>query len=72
MEILEEGGNAFDSAIAVSSVLSVFQPNLGGLGGDGFLLAFYGDDVIVYNGSGKSPSKFDAKRYMMENPLEAL
>lgn len=68
LEVLEEGGNAFDAAIAASAVLSVVLPQTGGLGGDGFMMAFYGDDVIAYMSSGRSPSGFKADEYLKLAP----
>jgi len=69
IEVLESGGNAFDAAIAISSVLSVVHPFSGGLGGDGFLMAIAGDRIIAYNGSGRSPSGFDLEEYISKKPI---
>ncbi|MEM4484805.1 MAG: gamma-glutamyltransferase [Sulfolobales archaeon] len=68
IEVLERGGNAFDAAIAVSAVLSVVQPQMGGPGGDGFMIAFSGNDLIAYASSGRAPKGFDAERYLREKP----
>ena len=69
IEILKRGGNAFDAAIAVSAVLSVVQPHMGGVGGDAFLLGFIGDEVVAYMSSGRSPSGFNAEEFLEKNPL---
>jgi len=69
LEVLEKGGNAFDAAIAVSAVLSVVQPQMGGPGGDGFLLGFLGDEVVAYMSSGRAPSGFKPGEFIEKKPL---
>jgi gamma-glutamyltranspeptidase/glutathione hydrolase len=49
-EVLAQGGNAFDAAVAVSAALSVVEPRGSGMGGGGFYLlhrASDGKDIFV-------------------------
>ena len=49
-EILDQGGNAFDAAVAVAAVLAVVEPYSAGMGGGGFWLlhqAGSGNNVMV-------------------------
>ena len=70
LKVLENGGNAFDAAITVSSVLSVLLPNMGSAGGDGFLLAVDNStDPVAYNGSGRSPQELPVEDYLAEKPV---
>ncbi len=44
LKIIKEGGNAFDAAVTVATVLAVAEPYNSGLGGGGFLLLYRAKD----------------------------
>ncbi|MCK5356186.1 MAG: gamma-glutamyltransferase [Methyloprofundus sp.] len=56
-EILQQGGNVYDAAVAVSAALAVVEPSGSGLGGGGFwLLHRESDDLdIMIDGREKAP-----------------
>jgi gamma-glutamyltranspeptidase/glutathione hydrolase len=57
IDVLKDGGNAFDAALCASAVLSVVKSYHCGLGGDLFGIFYSAQDrtVLVVNGSGRSP-----------------
>lgn len=59
LEVLENGGNAVDAAIAISSVLAVVYPQMTTLGGDNFWLIYNSKtgELKALNASGRSGEK---------------
>ncbi|MFE1960535.1 gamma-glutamyltransferase family protein [Streptomyces sp. NPDC059479] len=57
MAVLEDGGNAFDAAVAAGFVLHVVEPHLNGPGGEvPIVLAPVGGEVRVLCGQGPAPA----------------
>ncbi|MFT4256106.1 MAG: gamma-glutamyltransferase [Pseudoxanthomonas sp.] len=66
LQILAEGGNAFDAAVAVSSTLSVVEPISSGLGGGGLFLlhdAKTGKDIFL-DARETSPASATPDKYL--------
>jgi gamma-glutamyltranspeptidase/glutathione hydrolase len=69
MEILAQGGNAFDAAVAVSAVLGVVEPYSSGLGGGGFWLLHRARDghQVMIDGRERAPLAATRDMYLDDN-----
>ncbi|NLA58560.1 MAG: gamma-glutamyltransferase [Firmicutes bacterium] len=57
IEVLAEGGNAVDAAVAVAAALTVLEPTSNGLGSDAFAIVWDGEQLHGLNASGRSPKE---------------
>ena len=55
LQVLKEGGNAVDAAIAVAAMVNVAEPMMNGLGGDAFILVHWQGKLYGLNASGRCP-----------------
>ena len=64
IDILQQGGNAFDAAVAVTAVLAVVEPYASGLGGGGFWLLHLAESNRNVMIDGREIAPFSATRDM--------
>ena len=59
VQILQDGGNAIDAAIAIQAALGVVYPHMTGVGGDAFWLIYNAKTGLLkgLNGSGRAAAK---------------
>ena len=65
-DILKQGGNAFDAAVAITAALAVVEPAGSGLGGGGFWLLHRAGDQkqVMIDGRETAPSKAHRDMYL--------
>jgi len=63
-QILKDGGNAFDSAIAVAFALAVVNPSAGNIGGGGFVVYLKNNKLFTIDYREKAPIKSSRDMYL--------
>jgi gamma-glutamyltranspeptidase/glutathione hydrolase len=61
LEILRQGGNAIDAAIATAACLTVVEPTSSGIGGDAFALIWNQNKLHGLNSSGPAPKSISSE-----------
>ncbi len=65
LQILKQGGNAIDAAVATAAMLNVTEPMMVGIGGDLFVIVYIAKErkIYVLNASGKAPTGATTERF---------
>ncbi|MGH2355905.1 MAG: gamma-glutamyltransferase family protein, partial [Chloroflexota bacterium] len=64
--VLQRGGDAVDAAIATAAALNVAEPNMSGIGGDGFIMLYRraANRIDVVNATGPAPARATRESYL--------
>ena len=72
VQVLQQGGNAVDAAVATAAALGVVEPQMSGLGGDGFIMVHRREakTTEVVNATGAAPQAATRDAYAGGIPLD--
>ncbi|MEN1728812.1 MAG: gamma-glutamyltransferase [Pseudomonadota bacterium] len=73
LQVLRDGGNAIDAAIAANAAIGLMEPTGNGIGGDFFAIIWdaESEQLYGYNGSGRSPQSLTLD-WFIENGYESI
>lgn len=63
LQMLRQGGNAVDAAVAAAIALTVVEPTSNGIGSDAFAILWDGQQLHGLNASGRSPKALTPERF---------
>jgi len=72
LDMLRQGGNAIDAALAAAITLTVVEPTSNGVGGDAFCQLWDGERLIGLNGSGRAPAAWQPARFTGRTTMPTL
>ena len=72
LEALQMGGNAVDAALATAITLTVVEPTMNGLGGDGFALVWDGKKLHGLNASGRAPAAWTPEYFSNKTVMDPI
>lgn len=73
LEVMRQGGNAIDAAIAANAMLGLVEPTGNGIGGDLFAIVWDAKSKKLYglNGSGRSPKSL-SRQWFLDNGYDKI
>src|SRR5687768_571921 len=63
LQMMRDGGNAVDAAVATAALMTVVEPTTNGIGSDMFAIVNEGDTLHGLNASGRSPAGWTPERF---------